>query len=382
MKKNSKISSSIAIYMLLTLFSTIFTIHLKSSYQVKSIVSSNTNFQIMTASEQSIFESMWANLFSVPRTKNCSKDQLQARIKRELIEEGKLMGQKVKRSKFWWVKKWGYGPISYFFDFLDPVLRDIVTKEFDSLYKDALTFPNEMDGFSDPFDFKRIISQNNSNLSKKMIKKIEIFTKNYDSTIYEMSANTVQIKQALSKWKWALNPGDPSVYQRFVTKYDMNFDGRLNAREIILGSLYQNKQTVGSSLCEHCYFEVSKTLDAMFLYLDCDNDGLLSSEEIWTNLRSFKRDSEKWNIFSFGNDENIRTAAINDFILKNMNIVKGKITRAEFRVGILLGFWDRQTEKTKILTDDSRNMKNLRWEQDDMIDIALYNYSKKKMANI
>ena len=367
---------------MMTLLSTTLAVNLKSSNLVGSNVASSTNanVQIMTATEQSIFATMWANLFSVPRTRTCSKDKLLARIKKELIEEGLYPGQKVKRSKFWWVKQWGYGPAAYFFDFLDPVLREIVTKEFEMLYKDTMAFPLEMAGFSDPFDFKKLISQDNTNLSKKMLKKIELFTKNYDASVYDVSANTVQIKQALQKWKWAMNPGDPSVYRRFVTKYDMNFDGRLNTRELILGSLYENQQTVGSSLCEHCYFEVSKTLDAMFLYLDCDNDGLLSAEEIWSNLVSLKRDSEKWNIFAFGNNENIRTAAINDFILKNMKIKNGKITRTEFRVGLLLGIWDRQTEKTQILKDDSRNMKNLRWEEDDMIDVALYNYYKKKMA--
>jgi hypothetical protein len=41
--------------------------------------------------------------------------------------------------------------------------------------------------------------------------------------------------------------------------------------------------------------------------------------------------------------------------------------------------WDRQTEKLNILSDDSRTLKNLRWEEGEMIDIALYNYHKKKM---
>jgi hypothetical protein len=114
--------------------------------------------------------------------------------------------------------------------------------------------------------------------------------------------------------------------------------------------------------------------------MDCDNDGLLSAEEIWKNLPKINRYTEKFNIFSFGNDESIRTSSINDFILKNSKIRDGFITRNEFRIGLLLGFWDRQTEFTKILTDDSRTLKKLRWQEDEMIDIALYNYTKKKMT--
>jgi len=33
-----------------------------------------------------------------------------------------------------------------------------------------------------------------------------------------------------------------------------------------------------------------------------------------------------------------------------------------------------------VLNDDSRTMKNLRWDEDDMRDIVLYNYYKKRMA--
>jgi len=63
-----------------------------------------------------------------------------------------------------------------------------------------------------------------------------------------------------------------------------------------------------------------------------------------------------------------------------MGVKEGRVTRTEFRVGLLLGYWDRQTEKTSVLNDDSRTMKNLRWDEDDMRDIVLYNYYKKRMA--
>ena len=86
-------------------------------------------------------------------------------------------------------------------------------------------------------------------------------------------------------------------------------------------------------------------------------------------------------MFAFGNDETIITASINDFILKNSKTKDGAITRNEFRVGMLLGYWDRQAENTAIHTDDKRNLKNLRWEEGDMIDIALYNHYKKKMVS-
>ena len=244
-----------------------------------------------------------------------------------------------------------------------------------------MAFPQVDSRIPDVFDFKKFVAQNSSNLTKQQIKQIKLFTQNFDSAIYTVSANLPQIQGAITKWKWSVNTNDPTVFRNFVLNYDMNFDGRLNPREMILGSIYNNQQTVGSPLCEHCYFEVGKTFDAIFLYLDCDNDGLLSAEEMWGNLPNIKRNTDRWNMFAFGNDETIRTASINDFILKNSKTKDGAITRNEFRVGMLLGYWDRQAENTAIHTDDKRNLKNLRWEEGDMIDIALYNHYKKKMVS-
>jgi len=294
-----------------------------------------------------------------------------------------LPGQKTKLKPFYWVKQWGYGPAAYFFDFVDPILRDKATNEFKLIFSAAQKFPQADSDYPDPFDFKKLISQDNKKLNKKLLKQLKQFTKNFDEAIYNVSLNSVQVRKALMVFKWYMDPVNPNYPQRVVMKYDMNFDGRLNYREFILASIYHNKQIVGkpSPICDFCYFEIGKLIDAIFLYLDCNNDGYLSAEEMWRNLPNMERHTEQFNMFSFGNDENIRTAAINDFILKNTKAKDGYVSRSEFRVGLLLGFWDRQTEPLKIVADDSRTMKNLRWEEHNMIDIALYNYYKKKMKN-
>ncbi len=381
MKVTHKIFSSFVIFICMTLLSSSLSISLKSSNLDKSKdkFASSTNVEIMTKAEENRLQTIWGNLFSHPRTTVCSKARILKRINRKIQRSGKS-GKKGKKNHFWWVKQWGYGPAAYFFDFLDPVLKKPVVEEFKAMHKDLLAFPSEASDFNDAFDYKKLVSQDSSSLSKSTLKRLQLFTKNYDSSVYDVSANMVQLRGALTKWKWPVNPGDSSFYQRFISKYDMNFDGRLNPREFILGSIYDNPQAVGSSLCQHCFFDVGQTIDAIFLYVDCNNDGLLSAEELWKNLAGMKTNTEKWNIFSFGNDENIRTAAVNDFILKNMKIKNGQLTRKEFRTGILLGIWDRQTEKTQIINDDSRNMKNLRWDENDMLDVALYNYYKKKMT--
>ena len=373
-------SLTLFLILALALLNYINSTNLKTENKMKA--TSQTQVQTMSNSEQAVFTAMWDNLFKIPRGTACSKTNLLAKIRRELIEEGLYPGMNYnsQRGPFWWVKQWGYEAGAYFFDFLDPVLKDQVANEFDFIYSALTAFPTVDTSIPDPFDFKKMVAKG-GNLTSKKLKMIKKFTENYDPASYSISANLPQVQAAIVKWKWQINPGDPTYFRRFIQKYDMNYDGRLNPREFILASLWHNKQSVGSPLCDHCYFDVGKTLDAIFLYLDCDNNGLLSSEEIWGNLPKIKRVDQRWNMFAFGNDESIRTAAVNDFILKHGRTKDGFITRPEFRVGILLGFWDRQTETSKVLHDDSRTLKNLRWEEGDMIDIALYSYYKKKMMS-
>jgi hypothetical protein len=52
---------------------------------------------------------------------------------------------------------------------------------------------------------------------------------------------------------------------------------------------------------------------------------------------------------------------MNDFIIKSMKSFDGFLTKEEFRVAILLGYWDRQTDIEKIYPDDTRTFKQLRW---------------------
>lgn len=115
------------------------------------------------------------------------------------------------------------------------------------------------------------------------------------------------------------------------------------------------------------------------MYLDCNNDGLLSAEDLWSNMTKLKRSSPQYNMFVLAKDAPIRTAAVNDFILKNMKVLNGNITKTEFRNAIIYGMWDRQTDFYKILDDESRTLKDLRWKEDSMVDIKAEEYIKELM---
>lgn len=325
----------------------------------------------------------WQTLFKIPKTTACSKAALLRQIRAELLEEmdekDGRRGSKRNR-KFFWVKQWGYGPAAYLFDFIDPVVRDDTVTEMFQTVSELKHFNTTDAKYKDPYDFKKLIAQDASTLSRRILKKLKLFTKNYDPAVYDASVNAVQIRQAMIKWRWNVDISNPNFPARFVNRFDMNFDGRLNPREIILGSIINNRGVMGTQLCDYCFNNSTKIMDAIFLYLDCNDDGWLSAEEFWHNLYNLNRNSEKYNIFSFGVTESIRTAAVNDFIIKNSKVKEGYLTKEEFRQGVLLGLWDRQTEKTQVLFDDSRTMKTLRWRDEDTIDISLYNYYKKRMA--
>ncbi len=160
----------------------------------------------------------------------------------------------------------------------------------------------------------------------------------------------------------------------------MNSNGRLNPREFILGSIWQNKKILGSDDCDLCYANLIDKIDGIFKYIDCDKDGLISSKDIYDNIQHLRRDTSKWNFFSLANQAKIRTAVTNDFVLKNMASVNGMLNKQEFRLGILLGYWDRQTDEQRIVMDDSKNLKSLRWKEDDIVDLMAMKYIQRKLT--
>jgi hypothetical protein len=46
-------------------------------------------------------------------------------------------GVKDEKESFNWVKKWGFQNVSYLFDYLDPILRNEIIAEFESIYQNV-----------------------------------------------------------------------------------------------------------------------------------------------------------------------------------------------------------------------------------------------------
>jgi hypothetical protein len=328
--------------------------------------------------------SFWKDLFSGSREGTCKKANAKKIAIAKAVAKGKAKerGRKAEKTKLPWVRKWGYGDAAYLFDFLDPVFQKSIVDSMKESYDTLKSISKEdTDDYKDVFDIRKLIQESPRSKNKKHKKKTDLkkLNKNYDPKIYENSINTVQLNKAMKDWGWFITPGLKDYAFDLVSKYDVDGDGRLNPREMILANIYENKDIVSKGKCMYCLAEVARKLDAMFIFMDCNNKGALSVEDLWKKLPKLVRPDNRWNIFGIKTIDNIRTSALNDFCLKNGQAKQGFITKKEFRTGILLGYWDRQTNRKEIIKDDSRNMKKLRWDQRGIKDKVAYRHYMDKL---
>ncbi|MCQ2818613.1 MAG: hypothetical protein MJ252_15195 [archaeon] len=117
--------------------------------------------------------------------------------------------------------------------------------------------------------------------------------------------------------------------------------------------------------CINCFEDLKYLiLDPMFKKADaiCDNEEV-SAEELWFMMKYLNRGTENYNmykcdIFLRGN---LRTSAVNDFILKMRNQKYGSLLRHEFNTGIMYGFLNRQVRNNTLEMEDKFNFKNRRY---------------------
>jgi len=304
----------------------------------KKILMKNKNLQV--------YEIIWKQLFIGERGESCKKDK--SKIQKKITLESSLESQNKRKSDFSFVEKWGYGPIAYFFDFIEPVILGDVLNDFRNIFDSIKKFK--------PYNTEKDLNEELQILQK--LKK----NKKFNFSVFRNSVNKIQVKNALEKWKWQKNFSSEKFEEAFISKFDLNKDTRLNARELLLGSIYSNRKILGKGFCKNCFEDSIKKIDAIFYFINCKNEKFIDAEKIWNSLKQLKRSTQEFNIYKI-QEKGIKS--VNDFVLKNNKILSGKLTKEEFRNGILLGIWDRHTSYMKILNDDSRSLKYLRWNKRD-----------------
>lgn len=297
--------------------------------------------------------------------------------------------------------------INYLWDYLDEMvikkmqdkkLSEIIQKSFVEAFESAknlkktndrimnfYTAPKLLYYFSqgaagiEPFQDPRIISQRSLNdkqkaspsglqpaISKSDIKNIKdddpvkpevfksilVYRKDFNKEIWEDSITPIQLFYVLNDWGWG-----PAGFQwheldikRLVDAYDFNGDGNLNKEEFTIFQIH-SVVSMGHQCVEHCFKDIiDKIIEPLFMYLDCDSDGFINSENMWDGFRYINRNkSIKYNmyqcIFPLDLNKYYRTNSVNDFILKSSKEADGYLNKHEFIIGILAGFWERLSDK-------------------------------------
>jgi hypothetical protein len=272
---------------------------------------------------------------------------------------------------FGWIKNWGYGQSSFVFDFLDPVIGKKFIAEAKKIYKVTLGFNNsEYKGYKDPYLIDEV-DPATGKLKKDVLPKG--YRNKSPKEVFKSSVNAVQVKQCLENFRWKYNKYGKDPSRKFVGSYDKNGDSRLSPRELILGIIHTNRPKYNYGVCSMCFENLVPIIDSIFTYADCDQDGYITAENLIKYLARMKRETNLWDIFA-NIDIGIRTKSVNHFILQIAKTKNGTINKDEFRMGVLLGFWNRQTNDHKILDDDSQSLKGLRWADGGITDKELERY--------
>jgi len=269
-------------------------------------------------------------------------------------------------------------------------LQTDITTAFTTIYKAALSIVPPAD-YKDPYTLDKIVNQNpdpkaSAATKDELIKKLQAISPSFNAPVWDASVNCGQVVKLLKDWNWAFDVSKPDPAKYFVDKYDFNGDGRLSPREFLVAMIDANKGIIGQNKCTNCLEDVvSKKIDPMFFYLDCTNTNLVGAEELWQGFVQLKRSpamQTKYNMYQCTLDQGqYRTTAVNDFILKSKFAKDGKNNRDEFRVGLLLGYWDRHTDDTAVYPADERNMKKLRWSADGSTDLVCERIKANIQAN-
>ena len=286
-------------------------------------------------------------------------------------------------------KAWGVASESaYVFDYMDYLFQDRMVKAFENWWKQCQTLPPKI-GVEDPYTLlNQLVVEYNRKGGKapfpqptkqqSMTDHIGFMKKlkqNFDESDWILNISIPQLATIYDKFRWVYNRNDSTYFQKLLDKYDYDGDGRLDAREFIFLTIWENRKEVRSSRTIYPFYKIQdKYVFPLFQFADCTKKGYVVAEQLWATFNNLKRqesDSTNEN-FNFYNCEvpngYTHTSAVNDFVLKCTNTIQGALNPDEFATCVFLGYWDRQISVNKILPKDEMNKKDTRWK-DEKIDI-------------
>jgi len=322
---------------------------------------------------------LWEDIFKDTDRKACKVANIKGKVgETKSLEIGGIRANvPLKRDNYYEKLNIGFGGSAYLFDYLDEILREPVVNNFRDVVKNIGKFPKEIkgckeDSCEDPYTLNKMLSipLENSPSQDDLIQKLTRVYPSFNKDYWEKSFNAVQLRQAFTENKWYIPPGVSDPAKRLIDKFDFNGDGRLSDYEVIVAIIDANKSIYGQNKCKNCFEEVySNFLDPIFSFSNLDNDDKISAEEMWRSFEYLKRKTNKYNIYLCRVDgQGVRTNSINDFIIKNQKVYKGSLNKKEFALGILIGYWGRQVDRSAIFMKSEKSKREDRWSDPDAVD--------------
>lgn len=325
---------------------------------------------------QSDVQKLWEKIFKDVDRKKCAIANKKGKVadKKTVTVGGITAAVPLKRENFYSKLEIGYGSSAYFFDYIDELLLDDVTKKFEEVMKIIEAYPKEDKEYEDPYTLNKMLSVplENSPPVEELIARLTKAYPSFDKDYWEKSFNAVQLRKAFIENKWDVPIGITDPAKRIIDRFDFNGDGRLSQYETIIAIIDTNKGIYGRKKCKNCFEELQgEYFDPIFMFSNLDNDDKLTSEEMWRAFEYLNRKTTKFNIYLCKVDgQGVRTSSLNDFILKSQRVYNGSLTKREFSIGILIGYWGRQVDKSQIYKAGEKNRKGERWSDPDAADNA------------
>lgn len=334
---------------------------------------------LASAHFQSDLEKIWEKIFKEPERKSCGNVKVNATLAEKQIVEVDGIRAAVPSPKpdFYSKLEIGFGKSAYFFDYIDEALLDDIVKEFKAIHTTIMGYPRESKEYEDPYTLNKMLSIPllNSPPKAELLEKMQKAKPDFDAASWEASASAPQIRQAIKENKWDVPVGIIDPAKRLIDKFDFDGDGRLNTHELLISIIDLNRAIIGSRKCKLCFDDITQShIDPIYQFADLNNNDKLGAEEIWKSFEHLKRSSNKYNIYICRVDgQPVRTSSVNDFILKSHRTMNGSLSKQEFRIGLLIGFWGRQTQGNTIFENDSKSRKGDRWSNPDSAEDSCIN---------